>query len=185
MNRRAAAVVLVLALTCATALAGTLAGITMPETVSVDGKNLVLNGMGLRTKFFVKVYVGALYVEKKGTDGAAIAAADEPKRMVLHFLHEVEKEKLTKSWDEGFAKNAKKKADGSVYVTGKLNSMMEDMAPGDELVVTYVPGKGTEIQVKGKVKGTIEDKGWAEALFLVWLGPEPPTADLKKGILGG
>jgi len=37
-----------------------IAGVTVPETVSIADRTLVLNGAGIRKKFFVKVYVGAL-----------------------------------------------------------------------------------------------------------------------------
>ena len=42
--------------------AGTLAGVTLPDTAQVAGKDLVLNGLGLRKKFVIKVYVGGLYL---------------------------------------------------------------------------------------------------------------------------
>ena len=38
------------------------AGVDVPDTLSVEGKTLQLNGAGIRKKFVVKVYVGALYV---------------------------------------------------------------------------------------------------------------------------
>jgi hypothetical protein len=46
-------------------LAGTLADVTLPDTVQVGGRTLVLNGLGLRKKFVVKVYVAGLYLEQK------------------------------------------------------------------------------------------------------------------------
>jgi hypothetical protein len=45
------------------ALAGELEGVSMPDDVSVEGHPLKLNGMGLRKKFIVNVYVAGLYVE--------------------------------------------------------------------------------------------------------------------------
>ena len=42
------------------AAAGTLADVTLPDTVDVKGQKLALNGMGLRKKFVVKVYVAGL-----------------------------------------------------------------------------------------------------------------------------
>ena len=42
--------------------AASLAGVTLPDTVQVGSTTLVLNGMGLRTKFMVKVYVAGLYL---------------------------------------------------------------------------------------------------------------------------
>ena len=64
-------------------LAGTLAGVTLPDTVQVDGRTLVLDGLGLRKKFGVKVYVAGLYLEHKSSDSSAILKADAPKRIVM------------------------------------------------------------------------------------------------------
>ncbi len=49
---------------------------TVADKTSVDGTDLVLNGMGLRTKAFAKVYVTGLYAEAKSTDAAKIVATD-------------------------------------------------------------------------------------------------------------
>jgi len=38
------------------------AGVKMPDTVTVEGKTLKLNGMGLRKKVMFKVYVAGLYL---------------------------------------------------------------------------------------------------------------------------
>ena len=44
--------------------------VTMPDTISIKGADLVLNGLGTRkaTWLRVKVYVGGLYLEKKSKD---------------------------------------------------------------------------------------------------------------------
>ena len=52
------------------AAAGTLAGVTLPDKADVDGKSLVLNGMGLRKKLVIKVYVGGLYLPQKEKSAA-------------------------------------------------------------------------------------------------------------------
>ena len=77
--------------------ASTLAGITMPETVQVGSTPLVLNGMGLRTKFMVKVYVAGLYLPQKSSDAGAILKGDAPKRMVMHFVHGASKSQMSAS----------------------------------------------------------------------------------------
>ena len=43
--------------------AAELAGVTMPDTDTVEGKTLKLNGLGLRKKMVFKVYVAGLYLE--------------------------------------------------------------------------------------------------------------------------
>src|SRR5438445_8793787 len=79
--------------------AGTIERVTFPDTVTVGGRTLLLNGMGLRQKLFFNLYVGALYLENKSDDDSAILGADAPKRLVLHFLYrEVSREKLARSF---------------------------------------------------------------------------------------
>jgi hypothetical protein len=63
--------------------------------------------------------------------------------------------------------------------------MIPNVEKGDEIVLTYVPGKGTVVSAKNAEKGVIEGKDFADALFSVWLGPEPVQADLKTALLGG
>jgi hypothetical protein len=61
---------------------------------------------------------------------------------------------------------------------------MDDLDKGDQMIATYIPDQGTEIEVKGTSMGTIEGKPFADALFACWLGPKPPSDDLKEGMLG-
>ena len=71
-SRRFVALALAVVLAGATvAQAKELAGVTMPDTLSVGGKTLKLNGLGLRKKAIVKVYVGGLYLETPSKDAAA------------------------------------------------------------------------------------------------------------------
>jgi hypothetical protein len=55
---------------------------------------------------------------------------------------------------------------------------------GSITTYTYVPGTGTVVNVGGKDVATIEGKDFAEVLFSLWLGPKPPSEDLRKGLLG-
>lgn len=50
----------------------------IPNTMSVGGKNLVLNGAGTRTKFIISVYHAGLYLPTKSGDANKIMAANEP-----------------------------------------------------------------------------------------------------------
>ena len=53
----------IVALSAAIALAGEAAGVRMPDTTTLEGKTLKLNGIGLRKKMMFKVYVAGLDVE--------------------------------------------------------------------------------------------------------------------------
>ena len=166
------------------AAAKELAGVNMPDSLSVGGKTLKLNGVGLRKKAIFKVYVGGLYLETPSKDAAAILASDEAKAVRMTFLRDVDKKKLTDAFAEGFEANAKEKAAAQKAAIAKLYALIPDVKDGETLSLAYVPGAGTTVSHGDKVLGVIEGKEFAEALFALWLGPKPPSEDLKKGMLG-
>lgn len=165
------------------ASAGELAGVTMPDAATVGGQSLVLNGMGLREKYFIDVYVGGLYLPTKTTDANKAIDSDVAKRIVMHFVYSsVPADKVRETFAEGFAG-----VPGAAAMAPKveqLNGWMVDLTTGDEVVLDYVPGTGTTIKVKGATKGTIDGADFMKALWGVYLGANPPTAKLKSGLLG-
>jgi Chalcone isomerase-like len=164
--------------------AASLAGVTLPDTAQVGGTMLVLNGLGLRTKFMVKVYVAGLYLEQKSSDPGAIIKSDAPKRIVMQFLHAASKSQMADAFEESFNNNAPEAKTTMKGDIDRLLSALEPVKQGDQMVFTYVPGTGTTFAINGKDKLTISGPAFAPVLFSVWLGPKPPNADLKSGILG-
>jgi hypothetical protein len=163
-------------------------GVNFPDTETVGNSTLKLSGIGLRKKLIINVYLGALYQETVSSDAAQVISADKPKRVVLHFLYNnVGKDDLVNAWDEGFKNN--NPADRLAAVKDRIETFKgfftEPVKSGEKIIITYVPGTGTEVSIKGAVKGTIPGQDFMEALFSVWLGPKPPSGDLKKGMLGG
>jgi hypothetical protein len=181
------AMLAVLALAGVPAAAGSLAGVSLPDTAEVGGQRLVLNGIGLRKKLFIKVYVAGFYLPAKQRDAAAILAADTPRRGVMHFVFSVGAEKIcNEGWKEGLDANT---ANPSAELRAKFDTLcayMEDMEDGDAMSFDYVPDAGTTVTVKGKTKGVIAGKDFSDALFGCWIGPRPgPGADFKKALLAG
>lgn len=163
----------------------TVSGVTLPGTVTVAGQSLVLNGVAVRKKSIIKVYVAGLYLTAKSTDADAVLAADTPRRMVMHFVYNVSKEKMCEAWDEALEANT---PDASVQLKAEFVTLcgyMEDIKKTQQFVFTYVPGTGTEVSVAGVVKGTIAGKDFADALFKAWIGPKPgPGEGFKKNLMG-
>lgn len=172
-------------LLAAVAVAGTLASVTMPDTMDVDGQKLALNGMALRKKVIFKVYVDGLYLPQKENSGEKILLADGMRVNVMHFLRSVEASKMNDAWLDGLKANTPGHSPELKKQFDTLCSWMEEMKDGEKLTFTYRPGKGTEVNVKGKIKGTLEGKSFADALFACWIGPKPgPGESFKKGLLG-
>jgi len=164
--------------------AATLAGITLPDTAQVGGKNLVLNGLGLRTKVIVKVYVAGLYVEQKSSDPNAIIKSDTPKQIVMKFMHSASKSQMSDAFKESFHDNSPDAVKTMQPDIDRLLGALDPVNTGDQMVFTYVPGTGTTYSLNGKDKLTIAGPAFGQVLMSVWLGPKPPNADLKKGLLG-
>jgi hypothetical protein len=163
--------------------AADLAGVTLPDTLSAGDKTLKLNGLGLRKKAIFKVYVGGLYLESPSKDAGTILAADQAKAIRMHFLRDLTKAQLVEAFKEGFEANAKDKA-AQKAAFDKMLALVPDVKEGSTMTFTYVPGKGTTLQVADKELGSFEGKGFADAVFSIWLGSKPPSEDLRKGMLG-
>jgi len=164
--------------------AASLAGVTLPDTEQVGSTKLVLNGLGLRTKFMVKVYVAGLYLEQKSSDPGAIIKADAPKRIVMQFVHGASKSQMADAFNESFNDNTPDAVKTMKPDIDRLIGALEPVKPGDQMVFTYVPGAGTTYAMNGKEKVTIAGPAFGQVLFSVWLGPKPPNANLKTGMLG-
>jgi hypothetical protein len=169
----------------AIAPAATLAGVTLEDKITVNGQTLVLNGLGLRKKLFIKIYVGGLYLQAKTSNPASIIASDTSRRMVMSFLYSVSKDQMCDAWEEGLEANTPN-ASAEVKTAFKtLCSWMEPIPKGNRLVLTYIPGTGTQVEVNGKLKGTLPGKATADAIVSTWIGPKPAMGDdFKNAVLG-
>lgn len=164
--------------------ASNLAGVTLPDTAQAGSTTLVLNGLGLRTKYMVKVYVAGLYVAQKSSDPNAILKDEAPKRMVMQFVHGVSKNQLTDGFGESFEDNTPDAKTTMKADIDRFFGVIEPVKDGDQMVFTYVPGTGTTFAINGKEKLTIAGPAFGQMVFSVWLGPKPPNTGLKKGLLG-
>lgn len=185
MPRRAAAFVAPLLL-AVPALAVEVAGLEVPGAVTVAGKELKLNGAGVRKKFVVKVYVGALYLPAPGGDAAAIVQADEPKSVHMWFLRGVSRDQVMDAFRAGFKKNSgEKEAEALGPSLNRLAVVIpREVKEGQQMLVDYVPGRGTVFSVPGSGQVIVAGKRFADAIFRNWLGSEPADSGLKEKMLG-
>jgi hypothetical protein len=179
---------IVLALGAGVAPAVEVAGVNVPDQVVLEssGESLVLNGAGVRKKFVIKVYVGALYLGEKSTSVEDILAREGGKRVAMHFLYkEVEAGKLVAAWNDGFKANLS--ADEMAAVQERLNrfnELFQTVRKGDVYQLDFIPGRGTEVSLNGTAAGTVEGEDFFRALLKVWLGTKPADKGLKKAWLG-
>lgn len=164
-------------------------GKNFPDKIALadTNKTVQLNGIGYRKKFFVKVYIGALYTERLSRTRDDVVALDGPKRILMRFVYdEVSREKLVDAWNEGFEENL---SDDDLQELqpqiDKFNAMFPAVSEGDVLYLDYIPGTGTRVTVNGETKGVIAGRDFNKALLDIWLGDAPADSKLKKAMLGG
>ncbi len=163
-----------------------IADVTFPGEKVVDGKTLKLNGVALKTKFFIKVFAGGFYLENATQDATEAIESEQVKHFVLHYLTS---KATAKKLQNGF-KEAIEEANPPELVAQYRKEidlyaswLDQDMAPGATSVTTYVPGKGLTLVFKGQEKGTIADKTFAQMYFRYNLGEEADSS-MREGYLG-
>ncbi|WP_194850406.1 chalcone isomerase family protein [Nonlabens antarcticus] len=165
----------------------TIEGVKVEKNLTVDGKELVLNGAGLREKFIFDLYVGGLYTTTKSSNASTIMNANEPMAITLDIVSKlVTQDKMIEAITEGFedsVSDAERK-----ILQPKIDKFIgffnEEIVKGNEFQLSYVPGKGTMAHKNGKLLGSIEGLDFKKGLFGIWLGNDPADKGLKSGMLG-
>jgi len=165
--------------------AASLGGVNMPNQTTVNGKTLVLNGLGMRTATFLKVrvYVIGLYLETKSSEAKAIIESNQAKRIELHFVHDVTAKELRNGWSEAFESNYQDVASIKDEIS-KFNASMRDVKSGDSIVLEF-SGDTVDVLINATRIDSIKGNAFQKAALSIWLGPKPPNKGLKAGILGG
>jgi len=169
------------------ALAVEVAGVKVDDKATVAGQELVLNGAGVRTKVFIKIYVGSLYVPAKAVDLTAVLAKG-PRRIQMNIMRSLTPDQLVDALVDGLKENnseaelaAVKSQTAEMVATMKAFNEVKEK---DVVTLDFVDG-ATKIGLNGTAKVSIPGEAFNRALTKVWLGDHPIQADLKKAMLGG
>jgi hypothetical protein len=180
----ALAVALTLAMPAA---AGVVEGVTVADSATVGDAPLVLNGAGVRTRMFFKVYVASLFVSAKATNLSGVLASGT-RRIQLDLLRNLSAETLIGAFNDGLKENNSaaefESMAGARAEMAKIMTSFGEVKEGAVVTLDFVGGN-TSIALNGKVKGTIAGGAFNAALTKIWLGDKPVQADLKKALLGG
>ena len=164
-------------------------GVKLADKVQVGASELTLNGAGVRTRVFFKVYVGALYLPKKAAAPDAVLGEPGAKRVAMHMLRDLDAEQLLSAFNDGLKKNHAPgelaKLEPQVKQLDSIFAAAKAVKRGDVVLLDYLPGAGTRVTVRGEDRGTISGEAFNRALLRIWLGESPADASLKKAMLGG
>lgn len=158
-------------------------GIKFDDKVTVDNKDLILNGIGIRkaTIFKIKVYYGGLYLGSKAKDPAAFLNTPSPKQIVMHFVREVDAKSLRDGFTEGM-EVANPNHETFKAAFSKFNSLIPDVVKGDLIIITFF-NDGVAVKTKANNSEKFGNADFSRALLNIWF-TKPRDEQLKKGLLG-
>ncbi len=164
----------------------TVAGVKVDAKLNLEGQSLVLNGAGTRVKFFMDMYVGALYLEKKTANASEVINSKEGAAIKINIVSGlISSDKMITAINEGFENSTGKKTAPLKAKIDKFKSFFKDeIKKGDVFVIINNPEEGVVVYKNGTKKGSIEGHDFKKAMFGIWLCDKPADKDLKKEMLG-
>jgi hypothetical protein len=167
--------------------AAQLDGVPIPGQIQAAGKDLLLNGYGLRTYSWlnIHIYVVALYLEQRSTDASVILRSPETRLLTVRFEHDVTADAAQNAWRVGLANNcAPPSCELDQNEVAKFLASVPAMRPGDEFTLLFSHGQAS-VGVGGRLLGVVTDPKLSEAMLATFLGPRPASPELKQALLAG
>jgi hypothetical protein len=189
MHTLAVGTLLTMTMALPAAAAVDVSGYKFEDTNKVAGKELTLNGAGMRTKFVIKVYAAGLYLPEKSKALAEILKQDGPRRITLQMARDVSSEDFGKAFMDGLNDNVdkveKQKIVAQIGKFGEMFAGVDGLKKGDVLHIDWIPGSGTVCELNGKkLIENVPDINFYNALLRIWLGDKPVDRSLKPALLG-
>ena len=163
-----------------------LAEFNVPEKLTIEKKNLELNGTAFRTvsMFNVKVWLSALYLEAHETNAKTILESKTSKVIDLYPMYEISTSDSVKGWKLAFDDNCESKCELlKPEITRFMNSVPQ-FKKGDRYRYIFTSSDVTNL-INDKVIFHSTSPEFAVFLLSTWIGKKPPTAEVKQGLLKG
>lgn len=163
------------------------AGVNIPDTIKTGStQELKLNGAGVREKWLMDLYVGALYLKERESDAVKIIMQEDEMAIRLEMVSNmVTSERMTSATLEGFEHATHgNTAPLQPQIEAFLATFKEPIKKGDVFEMVYVPGEGVKIFKNSQLKNTVAGEAFKQALFGIWLSDQPAQKSLKAEMLG-
>lgn len=162
------------------------AGVLIPNYESFEGEKMVLNGVGVREKFWMDMYAGALYLTSRTSNAPSIVAANEPMAIKLHIVSKlITSDKMVDAVNEGFNNSTNGNIAPLQAEIKKFKSFFkEEIKQNDVFDIAYLPSRGVVVYKNNNELGFVNGLNFKKALFGIWLSDSPADKKLKSGMLG-
>jgi hypothetical protein len=159
------------------------------RSIQLHGRDLLLNGTGIRAVAWFKGYAAGLYLLQRASTPAAVIDQPGPKRLRMQLLQEVPAAEFSKAVDKGINRNT------AAADRPRLAARLEQFERGIDAIgkvkkndivdLDLDPARGTVMSINGTMRGEpIAGADFYAALLRSFVGDDPYDEALKAGLLG-
>lgn len=160
-------------------------GTTTECKVEGKPKKMVLTGAAMRTKYLVNVYAIASYIQEgtKAKTAEDLVNADACKQLHLVMERQVDGRDMYANFRSSILLNHQENEFAEQLPV--LENLFKEtkVLKGDQVKLTYIPGKGLHCHVIDKIEVTIPGLEFSKAIWEIYLGKKNLGDSIKKGLL--
>ncbi|GGB50294.1 chalcone isomerase family protein [Shewanella inventionis] len=160
------------------------AEVNVADEVTFADHSLLLNGAGIRSKFFMDLYVGSLYLPARAQELDAVLELPIAVIQLTITSSMITSDKMRTAIEEGFD-SATDNNIGSIKkdIEHFTQLFADEIVEGDQFTFITQKGKGVTSLKNGRVQGDIAGEAFRQALLKIWLGDNPAQDSLKQDML--
>jgi hypothetical protein len=159
-------------------------GIKIPETLNCHGKELPLQGVGIRkaTIFGIKVYALSYYGENNFKKINDPLLESRPICINVNYLRDFDNEDVDKAWEYQFKESSSFPYDKLKDHIKEIKSFFGDIK-GERLQTFHLNDEGTIFFENNNSKGEIKGREFQKNFLSLFFGEKPPTKELRNELL--
>ncbi|MEQ9643029.1 MAG: chalcone isomerase family protein [Alphaproteobacteria bacterium] len=149
-----------------------------PRVLQSDKHALVLNGVGTRVMYFMRVYECALYLPERSRSMPFIMDKRTASAIRISVIHDDLPDRLPEQWREAV------RSEVTTKMFSRLRAAYRDVSGGDVVLFRYVPTEGTWILINDEVVVFDPGHGLMRSMLEQWVGETPVSSDLRLALMG-
>lgn len=164
-------------------------GYAFPDTATVAGQNLVLNGVASSSILSTRSSVVGFYLPSKQKTTETATTVKGPKRIQFYMVRTVSARDLSNALLDRIRQNVStEEFRANIISTAQLGTVFSTIPrinKGDKVVIDYIPATAsTEFTLNGqKIGETIQGEAFFPMMMKVWIGPKVRDTT-REGLLG-
>jgi Chalcone isomerase-like len=156
------------------ALAATLAGAHIPDTLDTNAGRLALVSCGVRDTLWVDHYIAGLYVPP-GATAQAVRDARQPKAVRMQVLNaQWMPDNVPEKWRDALRQEIQREP------MAQVRAAYDRLDDGDVVTFTYVPQEGVRMSVNGRTVMQTPGQDVIQTILSAWAESDPISGKLHR-----